>query len=316
MGHFQLNSYSALERTSIAIGVFDGVHLGHQSVLKQCRDAAFSAKLRAVCLTFDPHPLEILAPARAPEYICSLSQRIDFLLQSRLVDDVIIVPFTLELAQLSPQQFVEEVLMRKLNAAQICVGADFRYGKGRAGSVMDLESAGDTLGFRVNIVHAVAADGHRISSTSVRQSIETGDIPAANRLLGREFTLRGTIVEGKKLGKTIGFPTINLKTETERQLLPADGVYAGYTQIASSGRPIRSAISVGTNPTTDKDNTRKVEAFLLDGFDTDVYAERADISFVGKIREQIHYTDLNDLLDQIKIDVDTIENSITRRDLV
>jgi riboflavin kinase/FMN adenylyltransferase len=146
----------------------------------------------------------------------------------------------------------------------------------------------------------------------VRECVAAGDIAGAKRLLGRDFTIRGQVVHGKHLGREIGYPTINLNPETERQLLPADGVYSGYAKVGLSGSPVRSAISVGTNPTTDGDSIRKVEAYLLDGFDQDVYDAQIDLSFIERLREQRHFSSIEPLIEQIATDVEMVRKTLPR----
>src|SRR5579862_2090633 len=304
----------SLKNSCVAIGVFDGVHRGHQEILRQTRGADFApGEGQAVALTFDPNPVEVLAPARAPLYICSLSQRLEWIGTLCGIDSTVVAPFDHAFAQLLPIQFVEDVLVERLGTRQIFVGADFRYGRDRQGSVMDLEAAGQTHGFEVTIVHPISEGGERVSSTRIRSLVSAGKIEAANHLLGHVFTLRGRVVGGKKLGRKLGFPTANLALEQPRQLLPCVGVYAGYAVLTdeSAGVPARvrvpAAISVGANPTTDGEGApTKVEAFLMEGFDADLYGKAIDIEFVSFVRAEEKFETIDALVAQMHRDIKRI----------
>ncbi len=306
MSFTTLETYIPTSSGAVSIGVFDGVHRGHQAVLRQTRQIADEENLTAIALTFDPHPMDLVAPARSPAYLCSLSQRATWLTEPGLASEVVVARFDNEFAALSAKQFVEDVLVGKLNAKRIRVGADFRFGKDRQGSVMDLESMGETNGFKIDIVHSVSRGGERISSTRIRSLVAEGDTETAAVLLGRSFTLRGTVVAGKGLGRTIGFPTANLQPEEARQLLPASGIYSGYAALPD-GSHYRAAISVGTNPTTDGGSVvRKVEAYIMDGFDEDLYGSVLDIRFGAKIRDEQRFDSLELLVSQMHHDVELI----------
>ena len=299
----------SLENSSVAIGIFDGVHRGHQEILRQTHAAAEASAIGAsVALTFNPNPAEVLAPARAPLYICSVGQRLEWIETLCGIDCVVVVPFDRDFASLLPVQFVEDVLVKKLGARQIFVGADFRYGRDRHGSVMDLEAAGATHGFEVTIVHPISEAGERVSSTRIRTLVAKGEIGTANDLLGHRFTLRGAVVAGKRLGRTLGFPTANLALAQPRQLLPQAGVYAGFAAIrmgdsdAVERHP--AAISVGANPTTDIAGAPvTVEAFLMGEFDRDLYNQSLDIEFAAHIRPVEKFESLDDLVAQMRQDI-------------
>ncbi|HEY3331569.1 MAG TPA: bifunctional riboflavin kinase/FAD synthetase [Capsulimonadaceae bacterium] len=308
-----------IERACVGIGVFDGFHRGHQQVMRAAATAASAIDGLCVALTFDRHPAELLLPQKAPLAIATLSQKIEFIATLGVVDVMVMTPFDLAFANMTPAQFVERVLVGKLNAKEVRVGADFRYGKDRSGSVMDLEVAGESYGFNVDIVHPITEGGERISSTRVRNLVAAGDVETARRLLGRPFTLRGVVGHGKKLGRTIGFPTANLIPSQPRQLLPEKGVYAGWaiphnqlggiSPVSSfypnsvAGLPVPAALSVGTNPTTDGENDQiKIEAYLMDGFDSDIYDQPIDLQFVERLRGEVNFPSLDALVAQMRQD--------------
>jgi riboflavin kinase/FMN adenylyltransferase len=309
--YIYLDKFEADVDSSVAIGIFDGVHLGHQRVLTRTNDAAMALGLRSIGLTFDSHPSWLRAPEIAPGYISSLSQKFAWMTESGLTEYAVVVHFDSVFAELTPREFVERVLVDRLHARTVRVGADFRFGKDRSGSVMDLESMGEHFGFTVAIVPAVSYEGERISSTRIRKLIAAGSVALAARLLGRPFVLRGKVVRGKQLGATIGFPTANVTAEMPGQLLPLDGVYSGYGIVSPDKRPVRAAISVGVNPTTDPDGSgRKVEAFLMDGFDDDLYGQSIDLAFTNRIRDAEQFDSVEELVAQIRRDVDGIAASV------
>ena len=294
-----------LRETAVAIGVFDGVHRGHQEILRQTAREALSQGLTPVALTFDIHPSELFAPQHTPSYIASLAQRAALIARDGGVETVVFVRFDTEFAALTPKEFVADVLKAKLDARHVLVGADFCYGKGRAGTVTTLLQSGARDNFAVTVVPPILMDDARISSTRIRGLVADGDLPAALRLLGHPFVVEGTVVTGKQLGRTLGFPTANLQPTQARQLLPGNGVYAAYANL-DDGRIIRAAVSVGTNPTTDTDGGRKIEAYLLDNFAEDLYGQPLALDFRLKVRDEERFDSLPALVAQMGRDVQTV----------
>lgn len=293
----------SLQNTVVAIGVFDGVHRGHQEILKQTVREAKSQGLTPIALTFDIHPGELFAPEQSPPYIASLSQRAALIdAYGGGIETVVVARFDREFAALSPEAFVSGILESRLGAKHVLVGADFRYGSHRAGSVTDLLGAGAKCGFTVTVVPPILIHGERVSSTQIRGLVAGGDLPAAIDLLGHPFVVEGTIGYGKQLGRTLGYPTANLHPTQPRQLLPGSGVYAAYAQL-ESGQTVRAAVSVGTNPTTDTDGGRKVEAFLMDDFTGDLYGQKFALDFREKVRAEQKFSGLEALVSQMALDV-------------
>ena len=305
-------SPEALQDTVVAIGVFDGVHRGHQEILKQTVREAQSLGLTPVALTFDIHPGELFAPASSPPYIASLPQRAALIDRyGGGIDTVAFVQFDHAFAALSPEAFVSEVLEGRLGAKHVLVGADFCYGQGRSGTVTTLLNAGARNGFAVTVVPPILIHGERVSSTQIRGLVTAGDLPAALNLLGHPFVVEGIVVHGKQLGRTLGYPTANLSPTQPNQLLPGNGVYAAYAHLAD-GTTVRAAVSVGTNPTTDTDGGRKVEAFLMDGFQGDLYGQPFALDFREKVRAEQRFSGLDALVAQMAMDVEGIAERLAR----
>ena len=303
-------SAETLQDTVVAIGVFDGVHRGHQEILKQTVREARSQGLTPVALTFDIHPTELFAPQQSPPYIASLSQRVELIeAHGGGIEAVAVVRFDRDFAGLSPEAFVADVLEGRLGARHVLVGADFCYGTHRSGSVTTLLRDGARNGFAVTVVPPILIGGERVSSTQIRGLVAGGDLPAATHLLGHPFVVQGVVGHGKRLGRTLGYPTANLMPTQPSQLLPGNGVYAAYAELAD-GRAVRAAVSVGTNPTTDTDGGRKVEAFLMDGFAEDVYDQPLLLDFRRKIRDEAKFDSLDALIDQMDRDTAEIAASL------
>jgi riboflavin kinase/FMN adenylyltransferase len=281
----------------VAIGNFDGVHSGHREVLAAARAAR--PGLPVVAVTFWPHPMVILRPDAAPELLCDLPERIE-LLRAAGADEVRVVEFTRRVAEWSPEEFVERVLL-PLHPSAIVVGENFRFGHKAAGTVDTLRELGAGV-FEV-VALPLVADASAYSSSRIRRALDDGDVEAAAEILGRPFRYTGIVVMGDQRGRTLGFPTANL-TVPETHACPADGVYAGWlTCLDSPGaEPMPAAISVGTNPTFDGVE-RRVETYVLDRTDLELYGCRIGVDFVTRLRGQVKFSSLDDLIVQMDADV-------------
>jgi riboflavin kinase/FMN adenylyltransferase len=277
--------------TSVAIGIFDGVHRGHQEILAE------AAKYGAVTvLTFDPHPTSIFAPERTPTALVNLGDRIE-LLKENGASDVVVLPFTREFAAMSPDAFITEVLVNQLAATHVTVGANFTFGHKAAGNVDYLKE--HAQGFGVSAVHLQEDRGSAISSTRIRTLIVDGDVERANEMLTRPFYLRGPVVHGEKRGRTIGYPTANMGL-ADNATIPADGVYAGWLTVGD--HRWQAAISIGTNPTFPGVRGRQVEAYAIDQSGLDLYDQEAKLEFGFRLRDTLKFDGLNPLLVQMKAD--------------
>lgn len=282
----------------VSIGVFDGVHRGHQEVLADLSDQATAlGGLQKVVLTFDPHPLAILTPAHAPPLIGSLTQRLDWL-EAEGIDMVGVLPFA-QIRTMAAKDFVEEVLVKGFASKAVVVGMDFRYGLGRDGNVDTLAEAGDQLGFVVDGVPLLTEHDGPLSSSNVRILVQQGHVEAAAEVLGRYFAVRGDVVAGDGRGKTIGVPTANLEYAPE-VVLPRRGVYATWASFGDEC--YRSVTNVGVRPTFDG-NRETVEAHLFE-LDRDIYGEAVDLHFVAGLREEQRFAGVDDLVKQIHEDIE------------
>ena len=283
---------------AVTVGVYDGVHRGHQSVLTTVRRrAAELGGLPVTVATFDRHPLAVVAPERAPKLLTSLEQRLE-LLESAGVEVTAVLTFDDDLRDLDAEDFVADVLVSALGASLVAVGGDFRFGRGRTGNVEELATIGLGLGFYVEDVALVGGD-RPVSWTTIRRLVAAGEVRAAADLLTRPFTLRGAVIAGARRGRTLGFPTANLSLDPE-VLRPAYGVYA--VRVALDGQVRAGVLNVGVRPTVDG-VSEVAEVHLLD-FDADIYGRTLDVALVDRIREERRFDGIDALAAQIVHDVD------------
>ncbi|MBO1902307.1 bifunctional riboflavin kinase/FAD synthetase [Leucobacter weissii] len=285
--------------TAIAIGKFDGVHLGHRALLARMAEIAEERSLDTLVFTFTNNPLSFLRPEICPEPILSSRQRLEVL--ERLGETAcVMVPFDARLAAVPAEEFVERVLVETLRVGHICVGEDFRFGNGGAGDAAMLARLGERFGFTVEVIEDVEdRELGRISSTRIREAILQGDVGTARRMLGRPATVRGTVVQGDRRGRELGFPTANLGGELEG-LVPREGVYAGWALVGGERHP--AAISVGVNLTFEPGGDARVEAFLLD-YSGDLYGRRIEVQFAERLRGMEAFPDAGALIERMHEDV-------------
>ncbi|MCU1406661.1 MAG: bifunctional riboflavin kinase/FAD synthetase [Glaciihabitans sp.] len=291
-------------QSAVTIGKFDGVHSGHRRVIGELRELAAAPALSTVVVTFDRHPLALLNPAIRPAPLVSNQQKVE-LIAALGVDATLVLPFTRELSELAPEEFVRSILVDALHAKLVLVGSDFRFGSRGAGDVALLRTLGQQFGFEVHLVDDVrAAEGRRASSTWIRELLAAGRVSEASELLGYAPTVRSIVVHGEKRGRELGYPTANLAPDLEG-LVPADGVYAAWATIGEDRFP--AAVSVGNNPTFDGVPEKRVEAHLLDQ-DLDLYGRTIEVSFVEYIRGMTKFDSITDLITQMGNDSDRARN--------
>jgi riboflavin kinase / FMN adenylyltransferase len=284
---------------AVAIGTFDGVHLGHQEIIRQAVAAAVHMDGVATVLTFEPHPDTVLRPGEGPGLLTTLEQKVHVL--GRLgVAEVVAVPFTPAFSRVSPEEFCARLLSARLGARQVMVGDNFHFGFKGAGAPGDLLTFGLDHGFSVTAVRLLESEGGPISSTRIRESLRSGEVALAGRLLGRPFALEGPVVSGVGRGRGLGVPTANLPIERE-VATPALGVYITRTS-TDRGAGLPSVTSVGTNPTFESDGVVRVETFLLD-FSGALYGERISVAFLERLRGQQTFASADALVEQMHADI-------------
>ena len=290
----------------LAIGVFDGLHLGHQEVIRQAREAAIALGGTAVVVTFDPHPIRVLRPAQAPNLLTSTRHKEVILARLGMLH-LLEIPFTTEFATNSAEAFVDLLRERCQPLGSISVGCDWAFGKDRQGTLATLQSLGTLHRFQVHGTPRVCVDEEPISSTRIRHTVEAGDFAAAQKLLGREYSVLGTIVKGRQLGRKIGFPTANLASLAEQ--LPPVGVYAVKARYQDTFLP--AVANLGYRPTVaEGERERLLEVHLLD-FDEDIYDQELEVKFIQRLRSEMRLGSLDELKDQIARDTLTARSLLS-----
>ncbi len=294
--------------SSVTIGFFDGVHLGHRQVIGRTVDAARERDIAAVAITFDRHPREVFSPGREPRLLTTLDRKVD-LIAATGVDTLVVLEFTDELSRWTAEEFVDRILVDGLAARHVAVGDNFTFGFRAAGTVPVLRDLGAERGFDVDGVGLMTIGEREVSSTSIRQSLTEGELTWPEEALGRRFVLDGHVVRGARRGTGLGWPTANLQT-LPRLLLPGEGVYAGRALHRDSG--YRAAINVGTNPTFGQEPVH-LEAFLLD-FSGELVGEPLAIEFWGRLRDEVRFDSVDELSRQIEADVERTREVVSLPD--
>ena len=289
---------AADKKVCLAIGVFDGVHLGHQQIIRQTIADARQHEAVVVVVTFDKHPNTVVAPDRVPPLIYSPPQKLRAI-EALSADTLLEIHFDKAFSRQTGEQFIRS-LARDLGKIQsICVGADFVFGHQRSGNVALLKTLGVELGFQVHGLAAVALDGQTVSSTRIREAIRAGDFDAASQMLGRAYSLAGNVIRGDQFGHQLGFPTANL--DTTGLLLPADGVYAAHA--VAAGKTFRAVLNIGLRPTINQPTTQpRVEVHLLD-YSGELYGEEMEVTFAAKLRDEQKFASFDELKAQITRDI-------------
>ena len=310
--------------TVVTFGNFDGVHRGHQQVLSQLIRTARLNHARAVAITFDPHPAQVHRPESAPELIMGLEDKLVALGELGL-DAVLVMKYSLELASLTPEEFVASVLVDSLKVSHVVIGHDARFGRGNSGDLSTMQELGEKFGFTVQVISEFGSEGfpihddggkdRRCSSTWVREALRDGDVSTAAAVLGRSHRMRGQVVHGAARGRALGFPTANLASDASGYI-PADGIYAGWL-VDQAGTRWPAAISVGSNPTFDG-VSRQVEAHVIDRPEEpvenfDLYDQTVVVEFVARLRGMVAYRGPEALIEQMRLDVVQAHDILFRR---
>lgn len=302
----------------LTIGVFDGVHRGHAQLISRAVAAAEARGVPAVLMTFDPHPMEVVRPGSHPAQLSTLNRRADLVAELG-IDVFCVMPFTQEFMKLTPEEYVERLLVDRLRVAEVVVGDNFTFGKKAAGTVDTMRALGERFGFAVDGVKLLGEHAVTFSSTYIRACVDTGDMAAASEALGRPHRLEGVVVHGDGRGRDLGFPTANIAPPMHAAI-PADGVYAGWFTVlgpqgpaigeVAPGERAMAAISVGTNPTF-SGRSRTVEAFVLDG-EADLYGQQVAVDFVEHLRGMRKFDSIDALIEAMGEDVATARKILSR----
>lgn len=293
----------SIKDSSLTVGNYDGLHLGHQAIIRDVVAKGKEKGIPSILVTFDPHPMTVLQPQRGVLRIDSVDEKISQL-ESLGLDYLVVEPFSRELSQLEPEAFFNKLLVKKLGVKFLFVGYDFSFGKNRSGTLDVLSSICKRGNVELKIIDAFKVEGQVVSSSLIRQLIQNGDVKDVAKFLGRPFSLRGLVKKGEGRGKKIGVPTANLETQSE--LWPAIGVYV--TEVDWQGKTLRSVTNVGRNPTFVQDGKAiHIETHILD-FDKDIYGENLTVRFKKLIRGEKKFSSVQELVSQIKSDIETARN--------
>jgi len=304
--------FSAGPACALSIGNFDGVHRGHRALLKQLVAGAQERGLVSCVMTFEPHPKEFFTPEQAPPRIMNLRDKLAAL-ASIGVDRVVVEHFNSAFARLSPEEFVSEIIVKQLNAKWILIGDDFCYGAKRAGNFASLKAAGQQYGFEVSSIQTILEDGERISSSALRAALAKGDMKLAEKLLGRPYGISGHVIHGQKLGRTLGFPTLNLAVANHlHHRKPATtGIFAARV-LGLSEKPLPAVASLGIRPTVEDQGRVLLETHIFD-YQEDVYGKIITVELLEKIRDEVKYDDLETLTNAIAADASHARNYFQKK---
>src|ERR1700733_10967394 len=285
--------------THLAIGVFDGLHLGHQAVIGRALESSSQTNGNAVVVTFDPHPVRVLRPEKAPRLLTSTRHKVK-LIEKLGADAVLLLEFTLEFSKTPPRTFIENLVRAANRLSQICVGQEWTFGANRSGSIRLLEELAPKLGFQVTSVPPVLIGERVVSSTLIRSAVEFGGLESAAKYLGRDFTILGTVTEGRQLGRRLGFPTANLRAHNE--LFPPNGVYAAKAWFRET--EFGGVVNIGVRPTIENESGERILELHLFDFDRQIYEEDIEVDFLAYLRPEQKFAGVEELRAQIQRDAE------------
>ncbi len=300
--YYNLNDYKPSKPVVATMGVFDGVHQGHLQIIKELKETALQKNALAVVITFNPHPRQVLQPTQHIQLLQSLEEKISRF-EKTGIDALIVIPFTKEFSCLTAEQFTKQILTDKLHIIHFIIGHDHLFGKNRQGNFETLEQLGKQYGFSINQVKPFKNEHITISSSIIRESLENGDVKTAAWLLGYPYALSGTVVSGNKIGRSLGYPTANLKIGEVNKLVPAKGVYASF--VAIDGIIYKGMTNIGYRPTLDA-TTLTIETNIFN-FDKDIYGKKITVCFMERIRNEVKFEGLTHLQEQLARDKETTE---------
>lgn len=297
--HTNLNNFDA-SNPVLTIGTFDGVHLGHQKVISRLKEFAHKHNGESVIFTFYPHPRLITSTKETNLRLLTTLEEKKNLFQKYGIDHLVIYPFTKEFSELTYTEFVEQILVKKIHTHCLVVGYDHRFGKNREGGFDYLKKCAAKFNFKLEKLDALSVNEENVSSTKIREALQIGDIKKANHYFGYEFTLHGTVVSGKQLGRKLGFPTANIETSDKHKIIPGYGVFA--VKVFINGKHLKGMLNIGTRPTFNKNaDNRSIEVNIFD-FSEDIYGKEIILNFVDKIRDEQKFDGIEMLVEQLKKD--------------
>lgn len=283
----------------MTVGTFDGIHFGHQKIIDSLKSLANEEDGESVMLTFSPHPRLVLFPENNNlKLINTLDEKINRL-ESSGIDHLIIYPFTKDFSRISALEYVRDFLVKEIKVSNLIIGYDHQFGRNREGNFEYLKELSELYGFDVKEISAQDINDINVSSTKIRKAIELGDIPLANEYLGYTFPLIGKVIEGKKLGNTIGFPTANLLIEDKTKIIPKPGAYVVYVEV--DGNRYKAMLNIGKNPTIEESEQEKIEVNLFD-FDGNLYQKTIKVEFIERLRDEVKFDSLDALKNQLRLD--------------
>ena len=293
-----ISEFGKVNNATVTIGTFDGVHLGHRKILSQLNRAAAQIDGETVLLTFYPHPRKVLQPGVNLEMLNTQSEKIRQL-EKAGIQHLIIHPFTTEFSRTESIDYVREILVNQLHTKKLVIGYDHRFGKNREGSFEYSQELARIYEFEVEEISALDIEDTNVSSTKIRKALKNGNPEKANTYLGYTYSITGTVVKGKKLGRTFGFPTANIHVDYPDKLIPGNGVYA--VKVRVEGTEYNGMLNIGQNPTVSGGKTQKIEVHLFD-FEADLYNKKITTSFIKRIRDEVKFDDSQQLVEQLKLD--------------
>jgi riboflavin kinase / FMN adenylyltransferase len=295
--YYRIEDFTVLPKAVVTSGTFDGVHLGHQTILSRVKEVSQSIGGESVILTFHPHPRMVIAGANDLKLLSTVDEKIERLEQIG-IEHLVIIPFTREFSELSSEAFIRNVLVEKIGTKKLVIGYDHRFGKHREGGFEYLKENAHLYGFEVEEIPRQDIEHVTVSSSKIRQSLLSGDVNLAKEFLGQAYQLTGTVVKGKQLGRTIGYPTANVQVPEEYKLIPANGVYA--VRVLYQGELYQGMLNIGTRPTVD--GTYRTTEVNIFEFDREIYGEKLTVLFEQKLREEVKFNGLDALKSQLALD--------------
>jgi riboflavin kinase/FMN adenylyltransferase len=293
------SNYSPVKNAIVTTGTFDGVHVGHKTIIERLKGIARKYDGESVLITFYPHPRLVLQKNSGLKLLSTIEERIELLEESG-IDHLIIIPFDKEFAKLSSTQFVEDILVKKVGTKRLVIGYDHHFGRNREGSLKHLLTFGPKYGFEVEEIPALEVDRVNVSSTIIREALLKGQVGKAMDFLEHPYTLKGVVVEGNQIGRSIGFPTANIKIKENHKLIPKQGVYAVY--VKQSNIFYQGMLNIGRRPTVGFNNDLTIEVNIFD-FNKSIYGEELRIEIIQHVRNEIHFSDVNSLKKQLEKDL-------------